>query len=317
MIAPPVFTDEDMAELRRMNARLAFAPRVRMKTWASRRISHLVVLLLETFYSKGVGKTGVTVETRSIIALGKRISIRILRPPGKLRGVHLDIHGGGWCAGNAKMNDQPNAALAAACQVAVVSVEYGRAPECSIHELIDQCEAVAVWLSENVAREFKADRMTIGGDSAGAHLAACVLLRRPRRFRAALLWYGVYDLAGSKGLREAPRNALVFHAPTMLACLRLLTPHMSDEERRAGDISPLFADLKGMPPALLISGMKDPLHTESVQLYAKWRAAGADTRLLEVPEAGHAFNRLHIELSRKTEGYAHAWLSNYFSAVSQ
>jgi acetyl esterase/lipase len=317
LVSPPTFTDEDLAELRRMNARLSWAPRVRMKTWFSRRVSHLVVLLLETFYSKGVGKTGVTVETRSIIAFGKRRWIRILRPPGKLRGVHLDIHGGGWCAGNAQMNDQPNSLLAAACQVAVVSVEYGRAPEESIHELIDQCEAVAAWLSENALREFKTDRLTIGGDSAGAHLALNVLLRRPRRFRAALLYYGCYDLSGSKGLREAPRNTLVFHAPSMLSCLHLLTPGMSDEERRAPEISPLFADLKGLPPALLISGLADPLHTESVQLYARWRAAGADTRLLEVPEAAHAFNRLHINVARKTESYAHAWLSNYFSAVSQ
>jgi acetyl esterase/lipase len=315
--APPIYSLSDIAELQRMNARLAWLPRVRMKTWVSRRIAHLVVLFLETFYTRGIGKTGVSVETRSIIAHGRRVSIRILRPPGKLRGVHLDIHGGGWCAGNARMNDKPNAALATACRVAVVSVEYGRAPEYSIRELIDQCEAVSAWLVENAPHEFKTDRLTIGGDSAGAHLAACVLLRRPRRFRAALLWYGCYDLAGSDGLRNAPKNTLVFHAPTMLSCLRLLTPGMSDEERRAGDISPLFADLKGLPPALLISGMADPLHAESVQLYARWRAAGADTRLLEVPEAPHAFNRLHIDVARKTESYASAWLSNYFSAVSQ
>lgn len=317
MVSPPIYSLSEIAELQRMNARLAWLPRVRMKTWVSRRIAHLVVLVLETFYSRGIGRTGVTVETRSIIAFGKRISIRILRPPGRSRGVHLDIHGGGWCAGNARMNDKPNAALAIACQVAVVSVEYGRAPEHSIRELIEQCEAVAAWLGENASHEFKTDRLTIGGDSAGAHLALCVLLRRPRRFRAALLYYGCYDLAGSNGLRNAPKNTLIFHAPTMLGCLHLLTPGMSDEERRAPEISPLFAELKGLPPALLISGMADPLHTESVQLYAKWRAAGADTRLLEVPEAPHAFNRLHIEIARKTESYAHAWLSNYFSAVSQ
>jgi acetyl esterase/lipase len=231
--------------------------------------------------------------------------------------VHLDIHGGGWCAGNAQMNDQPNSALAVACQVAVVSVEYGRAPEVSIAELIDQCEAASAWIAENAQREFKTDRVTIGGDSAGAHLALCVLLRRPRRFRAALLYYGCYDLSGGAGLRNAPRKTLVFHAPSMLSCLHLLTPGMSDEERRDPKLSPLYADLKGLPPALLISGTGDPLHTESVQLYARWRAAGADTRLLEVPEAAHAFNRLHIEVARKTETYAHAWMSNYFSAVSQ
>jgi acetyl esterase/lipase len=317
LVSPPVFSEADLAELRRMNARLAWLPRVRMKTWVSRRIAHFVVLTIETFYSGSIGRMGVSVETRSIIAFGKRMTIRILRPPGKLRGVHLDVHGGGWCAGNAQMNDKPNAALALACQVAVVSVEYGRAPEQSIHELIEQCEAVAAWLSEHASREFKTDRLTIGGDSAGAHLALCVLVRRPRRFRAALLYYGCYDLSGSAGLRNAPRKTLIFHAPTMLSCLHLLTPGMSDEERRSPDISPLFADLKGLPPALLISGMADPLHTESVQLYARWRAAGADTRLLEVPEAPHAFNRLHIEIARKTESYAHAWLSNYFSAVSQ
>ncbi len=317
MLSPPVFTENDLAELRRVNARLAWLPRVRMKTWVSRRIAHLGILAVETFYSGGIGNTGVSVETRSVIAFGKRISIRILRPPGKVRGVHLDIHGGGWCAGNAQMNDRPNSALAAACNVAVVSIEYGRAPERSIRELIDQCEAAAAWLSENASREFRTDRLTIGGDSAGAHLALCVLLRRPRRFRAALLYYGCYDLAGSKGVRNAPRRTLIFHAPTMLTCLRLLTRGMSDEERRAGDISPLFADLKGLPPALLITGTEDPLHTDSVQLYARWRAAGADTRLLEVPDAPHAFNRLHIEVARKTESYAHAWMSNYFSAASQ
>jgi acetyl esterase/lipase len=317
LISPPVFSDSDMAELRRANARLAWLPRVRMKTRLSRRIAHLVVLAIETFYSRGVGARGVFIETRSIISFGQRISIRILRPPGKLRGVHLDIHGGGWCAGNAQMNDKPNSALAIACRVAVVSVEYGRAPEQSIHQLIEQCEAAAAWLSENATREFKTDRITIGGDSAGAHLALCVLLRRPRRFRAALLYYGCYDLSGSKGVREAPRRTLIFHAPSMLSCLRLLTPGLTDEERRAPEISPLFADFTGLPPALLISGTSDPLHTESVQLYARWRAAGADTRLLEVPEASHAFNRLHIEVARKTESYAHAWMSNYFSAASQ
>lgn len=317
MISPPVFSEGDLAELRRTNARLAWAPRVRMKTWVSRKISHLTILAIEALYSGGIGKTGVSVETRSIIAFGRRISIRILRPPGKLRGVHLDIHGGGWCAGNAQMNDKPNSALAAACDVAVVSVEYGHAPEHSITDIIDQCEAVAAWLSENAAREFRTDRLTIGGDSAGAHLALSVLLRRPRRFRAALLYYGCYDLSGSAGLRGAPKKTLVFHAPTMLTCLHLLTPGMSDEERRDPKLSPLYADLKGLPPALLISGMGDPLHTESVQLYARWRAAGADTRLLEVPDAPHGFNRFHIAVARKTETYAHAWISNYFSAATQ
>jgi acetyl esterase/lipase len=317
LATPPAYSASDIAEIRQANARLARLPRVRMQTWLDRRLAHLAVLALEMFYAPGVRRSGVSIETRSIIAFGRRIWIRILRPPGKLRGIHVDIHGGGWCAGNAEMNDRPNAALALACQVAVVSIEYGLAPACPVRDIVDQCEAAVAWLAENAIREFKTDRMTIGGESAGAHLAACVLLRRPRRFRAALLYYGIYDLAGSEGLRNAPRKTLVFHAPTMLSSLRQLTPGMSDEERRAGDISPLFADLSGMPPALIITGMADPLHGESVDLFTRWRTSGGDAELIEVPQAPHAFNRLHIEAARKTESYVHSWLENYFSAASQ
>lgn len=313
----PVFSERDIGELRRANTWLARLPRVRMETRIERAIAHGTVLALEAALLPYTRRLGVAIETRRVISHGRRIRLRILRPPGRLRGVHFDIHGGAWCAGNARMNDLPNAALARACNVAVVSMDYGRAPRTPLRAIIAECEAGALWLAENAKREFGTIVMTIGGESAGAHLALCTLLKRRALFSAALLYYGIYDLSGSAALRAAPRDVLVFHQPTILSSLRQLTPGMSDEERRAPDISPAFADLSGLPPVLLVAGTRDPLLAESEELRARWKAVNGNADILIVPEGAHAFNRLPVAIARKTADYAHAWLSDHFSAVSQ
>jgi acetyl esterase/lipase len=313
----PVFTDEDRDELRRACRWLDRLPRVRVQGTLGRVLSQGVVLTLETLTAPRVRRTGVEVEVRSVVALGRRIGLRILRPPGKLRGVHLDFHGGGWCTGNARMNDLPNAELASTCGVAVISVDYGLAPRTSLKDMLSQCEAAAVWLAENAKREFGSTRMTIGGESAGAHLAVCTVLRRRLLFHAALLYYGLYDLSGSEALRCAPASTLVVHVPTALSSLNQLTPKMTDAERRAPDISPAFADLAGLPPVLFIAGTADPLLAESEALRARWKEANGNADILIVPEAPHAFNRLPVAVARKTDAYARAWLSDYFSAASQ
>jgi acetyl esterase/lipase len=315
--APPVFTEHDYAELRRIKHWLNRLPRIRMQTVVGRAIAHWIVLVLELALIPSVRRSGVRIETRSVLSLGKRLKLRILRPEGKIRGVHLDIHGGGWCAGNARMDDKPNAALAMRHGIAVVGFEYASAPKHSVREIISWCDAAALWLAENARREFGTDRFTIGGESAGAHLALCTLLKRRSLFRGALLYYGPYDLSGSDGLRNAPRDTLIFHAPTMLPCLQLLTKGMTDEERRAPDISPAFADLSGLPPVLLICGTDDPLLMESENLRAWWQKSNDNAEILLVPHAPHAFNRLPISIARKTEEFAHAWLSERFSAQSQ
>ena len=74
-----------------------------------------------------------------------------------------------------------------------------------------------------------------------------------------VLFYGPYDLAGSASLRKAGPDTLMLHGPTLMASLDALMLGMSEEERRHPELSPLYADLKGLPPALLIVGSLDPL----------------------------------------------------------
>jgi acetyl esterase len=71
---------------------------------------------------------------------------------------------------------------------------------------------------------------------------------------------------------------------------------MSFEERRAPDISPLFADLRGLPPALFTVGTLDPLLDDTLFMDARWRAAGGRTELRVWPEAIHGFNAFPLRL---------------------
>ena len=69
-------------------------------------------------------------------------------------------------------------------------------------------------------------------------------------------------------------------------------------DRSDPDVSPLQADLAGMPPALFSVGTLDPLLDDSLFMAARWRAAGAPAELALYPAGVHGFNAFPIELAR-------------------
>jgi acetyl esterase len=224
-------------------------------------------------------------------------------------GVLFHIHGGAWMAGSPEMMDQLHEIIVDTCRLAVVSVDYRLAPEHPYPAAHDDCEAAACWLLENAGDLFGSDRLLIGGESAGAHLAA-VTLRRMRdkhhavdRFLGANLVFGAYDLSrtpSQRGVGVPPGRDILDGTGFPLD---LFLPGMSEEKRRDPDVSPLYADLNGMPPALFTVGSNDHLLDDTLFMAARWEVAGNPTRLLVYPEtphgcialpsvAGHFFPRL-------------------------
>ncbi|HTI80110.1 MAG TPA: alpha/beta hydrolase fold domain-containing protein, partial [Acetobacteraceae bacterium] len=128
---------------------------------------------------------------------GHAIPLRIIAPENP-RGVYLHIHGGGWVLGGADMQDPMLERTADKTGLAVVSVEYRLAPEHPWPAGPDDCEIAAHWLLDHAADEFGADRLLIGGASAGANLAVATLLRvrdkhdAADRFVGTNLLYGPY-----------------------------------------------------------------------------------------------------------------------------
>ncbi|MCC5950743.1 MAG: alpha/beta hydrolase [Acidimicrobiia bacterium] len=248
------------------------------------------------------------------------LHVRIAEPPADPIAVYLHIHGGGWCAGSATAADTANVELARTAGVAVVSVDYRLAPEHPWPAPADDVEAVATWLLGQGAGEFGTQRLALGGDSAGAHLAAVTALRlRDRhdaidRLVAVNLTFGIYDLGMTPSQRQASTDPVLPRA-ALEACYEHLLPGQSPELRRDPDVSPLYADLAGLCPALVSVGTRDPLLDDSLFMAERWAMAGNPCRLDVYPEGVHGFSALPIELGTIARRRMDEWVRTQVAAA--
>ena len=231
---------------------------------------------------------------RMIAGSAGNLRLREFRPE-RAEGAMLHIHGGGWMTGEPELTDLLNEALSASLNLAIVSVEYRLSPEHPYPAGPDDCEAAALWLIENATKEYGTDRLVIGGESAGAHLSAVTLLRlRDRhgladRFCGANLVFGAYDLdatPSAMGIGMEPGTDILDPAD-MRFMVEQFAPGMSSEQRRHPDLSPLYADLRGMPPALFMVGTADHLLDDTLFFADRWVVAGNQAELLVYPHAPH------------------------------
>jgi len=217
------------------------------------------------------------------------ISVRIVHAESP-RGVYLHIHGGGFILGSAAGQDAMLERIATQVGVTCVSVEYRLAPEHPFPAAWDDCEAAAVWLARNAKSEFGTDNLLIGGESAGATLAVPTLIRLRDRhsytgFRGANLCFGTYDSAMTPSQRKARQGVL--KAVDIARNIAAYCP--TDELRRHPDVSSLYANLHGLPPALFTVGTLDAFIDDSMFMYCRWLSAGNRAELAIWPGADHAF----------------------------
>lgn len=228
------------------------------------------------------------------------INLRIIAPDRPL-GAYLHIHGGGWVFGAADAQDPRLEHLADACGLACVSVEYSLAPEHPFPAALDDCEAAALWLFDMAMDRFGTDRLFIGGESAGAHLSVLTLLRLRDRdtrceFIGADLNAGMYDLSMTPSVRNARGERLILNRSDIERFVSHFVP--TELERDDPSVSPIFADLHSLPPAIFTVGTNDPLLDDSLFMAKRWEAAGNRAELTIGAGGAHVFTAFSGHLSR-------------------
>lgn len=204
------------------------------------------------------------------------IPLRLYRPAGSQAAAMLPVlvyyHGGGWVIGDLDTHDVLCRQLANSSGCAVVAVDYRMGPEHRFPAAVDDVLAATRWVRANAASlGVDADRLAVGGDSAGGNLAAVVAIAArdagdlPIAFQ--LLIYPATDMRRGHASHVTNGDGYVLTKDT----IAYFHDHYINEPAHDLDwrASPLLqADLKGLPPSLLITAGYDPLRDEGLD-YAR------------------------------------------------
>jgi epsilon-lactone hydrolase len=208
-------------------------------------------------------------------------------PTGNGDRVLLNLHGGGFNSDSGSLNE--SIPMAYLTQTKVVSALYRLAPEHPFPAAVD--DAVAVY--KELLKSYKPEHIVIYGTSAGAILTAEVAVKLKQLglpMPAALgIFSGMgdfsrdgdswamYALGGLSGHLDPPKPGT--HD----------TEYIGKTDPRDPVLSPLFADLHGMPPALFITSGRDILLSGTTILHRAFLAAGDDAQLVVFEALTHAF----------------------------
>lgn len=252
-------------------------------------------------------------ETITIDGAAGPINLRIIAPKAP-RGIFFHIHGGGWSLGAPELNDPLLESIADGANVVCVSVKYRLAPEHPYPAGPDDCETAALWVAREGTKRFGTSKLAIGGESAGGHLSAVTLLRLRDRhkltpFSAAILNYGCYDLTMTPSVRAWGSEKLVLNTQGVAAFCGFFVPDVV--KRQDPDVSPLYANLSGMPPALFSVGTRDLLLDDSLFMAPRWLAAGNVAELAIYPGACHGFVSVPFRQRNDAVARINAFIEKY------
>ncbi|HEY3785266.1 MAG TPA: alpha/beta hydrolase [Steroidobacteraceae bacterium] len=218
------------------------------------------------------------VSDRLIAGPSGELGLRIYQPGSDARPVLVYFHGGGWSFGDLDSHDHICRALTAYSDCVLVSVGYRLAPEHKFPAAVEDAIAATSWVAQN-AKLIGADpsRVAVGGDSAGANLAAVVALHArdtgAPQLCFQLLIYPAVDMTMASHSHAQFGAGYRLTRPLMIwSCTNYLRDGRDLIDPRA---SPLFASShSGLPPALIVTAQFDPLRDEG-RRYAQVLAGSA------------------------------------------
>ena len=229
------------------------------------------------------------------------LRLRLYRPSVEPRPLVLYLHGGGFVMGGLASHDAICRRLARIADLAVLAVDYRLAPEHPWPAAVDDAVRAFDWARSRMGELGGTGEAGIGlaGDSAGgavALLAAARLRDRLTPAAALLLAYPNADMTLSEPSVRAKGHGWGLDANDMRWSVEQWVP---DPGRRADpDVSPVHADLAGLPPAVIATAEHDPLRDEGGTLARRMQAAGVHVLHTCYPGLVHGFAGLtHVSPS--------------------
>ncbi|WP_026606692.1 alpha/beta hydrolase [Methylocapsa acidiphila] len=229
-----------------------------------------------------------------------------IAPGGDAARVLLYFHGGGYCSGSLQSHRRLVTEAGRAAQARTLAVAYRLAPEHPFPAALDD-----VWAAWRFLRNqgFAAERICVGGDSAGGGLAASLInrLRDAGEDLPACSWlispWTDLTMSGETLAAKDAADPLIHKTYLMELADAYLPAGMSRADPR---ISPLYADLEGFPPTLIQVGSAETLLADSTRFAAALGGADASVTLEIWPHMIHAWPMWNAHLTEGRQALAKA-----------
>jgi monoterpene epsilon-lactone hydrolase len=209
------------------------------------------------------------------------------------RATLLYLHGGGYIACSARTH-RPITGWFARHGFRVFAPDYRLAPEHPFPAAVE--DAVAAWRALQEVPGVRPGRVVVAGDSAGGNLALALMLTLQdaggaARPSAAALFSPATDFAGTgASMQSNARRDAMFPGEGLR---HLAAAYLGGADPRAPLVSPLYADLAGLPPLLIHAGEREVLRDDATRLAERARAAGVAVELRVWPVVPHVWQLAH------------------------
>ncbi|MBA7506711.1 Acetyl esterase [subsurface metagenome] len=212
--------------------------------------------------------------------------------------VLLYLHGGGYSIGSPNDHRLLTVQLGRATKMRVLSVDYRLAPEYPHPAPLEDSITVYKWL---LSKDIKPENIIIAGDSAGGNLTLVTLIKL--RDDGISLPAGAfclspvtdYALTGESFFKNAERDVFLADA----GLFWWTEAHLARADTRDPLVSPLFADLKGLPPLLIQASTSEMLYDDSRLFVERAKAAGVDATLEVWDDMMHVFQAFGLPESKE------------------
>jgi acetyl esterase len=237
------------------------------------------------------------------------IPIRVYTPDAPApRPAMVYFHGGGWVLCDLDTHEVVCSAIAHRAGAVVVSVDYRLAPEHKFPAAVTDAYAATTWVSANAARlGIDPARISVGGDSAGGNLAAAVSLKSRNENGPAIalqaLVYPVTDLSSTSTVSYLEFAEGYQLSKSMMEWFR--DQYLPDSgAARDPYASPLLApDLRGLPPAVILTAECDPLRDEGEAYGKRLAEAGVPVTCTRYAGMIHPFFSLSGAIPRALDAF--------------
>lgn len=236
------------------------------------------------------------VEDLSIELGDVMLPARRFVPEGRLLGLLVYYHGGGWVVGSLAEFDPLCREIAAATGCVVIAVQYRKAPEHPYPTPVEDAWNSLCWIDERRAHlAGGALPLLVCGDSAGGNLAIAMTTRArdfgAPRLAAQILIYPVTDCDFNRASYLDPDNQLSLTRPAMMWYWDQYVP--DGRCRTSPEVSPLRAeDVSGLPPAVILTAEHDVLRDEGEAYAARLVECGTEVHFRRFEGQLHAFAML-------------------------